>query len=178
MLSTLRDRPWLVVVRRVTVQDAYSEVSTESCVAAVLLAGVRLFYCTVEGETDTVVWDLSHFQWRHLCCTPSSAERCRREPAAPPLASSCSCCGSVVVEALAGLLEVAVAPLCGREARLGQVLPVEGAAAQLLPLGLAPGLLHRHQVEVAGCRKAPGRQAPGQVPPHRHRPADTQGLIH
>lgn len=56
---------------------------------------------------------------------------------------------SVVVEALAGLLEVAVAPLCRGEPRLGQVLPVEGAATQLLPLGLGPGPLDGQKLDAA-----------------------------
>ena len=56
----------------------------------------------------------------------------------------------VVVETLAGLLEVAVALLCRGESRLGQVLPVERATAQLLPLGLGPGPLDSQQLDVAG----------------------------
>lgn len=48
---------------------------------------------------------------------------------------------SVVVEALAGLLEVAVAFLCWGEPCLGQVLPVESAAAQLLTFSMGPGSL-------------------------------------
>lgn len=95
-------------------------------------------------------WDTpSHRQFRHSC--------------------------SVVVEALAGLLEVAVASLCRGESHLSQVLPVEGAAAQLLPLDLGPGPLDGEQLEVARQRDSPGSQTPGYVPPHCHRPGQTQG---
>lgn len=67
---------------------------------------------------------------------------------------------SVVVEALAGLLEEAVALLCRGEAQLGQVLPVQGAAAQLLALGLAPGPLDGQQLHVAGQGDPPRSQTP------------------
>lgn len=77
---------------------------------------------------------------------------------------------SVVVEALAGLLEVAVAPVRRGEARLGQVVPAEGAAAQLLALGLAPGPLDGQQVDVAGEGDSPRSQAPGQAQLDLHRP--------
>ena len=84
---------------------------------------------------------------------------------------------SVVVEALAGLLEVAVASLSRGESHLGQVLPVEGAAAQLLALGLGPGPLDGQQLDVAGQRDPPGGQTPGDVSPHGHRPGHTQGKV-
>ena len=64
----------------------------------------------------------------------------------PPPPLSCL----VVAEALAGLLEVSVALLCGGEAHLGEVLPVEASAAQLRPLSLGAGPLHSQQLEVAG----------------------------
>lgn len=75
---------------------------------------------------------------------------------------------SVVAEALAGLLEVAVAFLSRREMHLSQVLPVEGAAAQLLPLNLGPGSLDSQQLDLAGQRDSPGSQTPGYVSPHCH----------
>lgn len=56
----------------------------------------------------------------------------------------------VIVKTLAGLLEVAVASLCRRESRLSHVLPVEGAASQLLTLGLGPRPLDGQQLDVAG----------------------------
>lgn len=68
---------------------------------------------------------------------------------------------SVVVEALAGLLEVAVALLSRGEPGLSQVLPVEGAAAQSLALSLDPGPLDRQQVDVAAKRDPPSSQTPG-----------------
>lgn len=92
-------------------------------------------------------------------------------PSFKQLRPSCS----VAVEALAGLLEVAVASLCRGESHFGQVLPVEGAAAQLLPLGLGPGPLDGQQLDVAGQGDSPGCQTPGYMPPHCHWPRQTQG---
>lgn len=80
---------------------------------------------------------------------------------------------SVVVKALAGLLEVAVAFLCQGESRLSQVLPVEDAAAQLFALSLGPRPLDSQQLDVAGQRDSPGSQVPGDVPPHCHWPEQT-----
>lgn len=84
----------------------------------------------------------------------------------------CSCL--VIVKALAGLLEVAVASLCRGESCLSQVLPVEGAASQLLALSLGPRPLDSQQLDVAGQGDSPGGQTPGDVPPHRHRPEQIQ----
>lgn len=81
---------------------------------------------------------------------------------------------SVVVQALAGLLEVAVALLRWGESWLSEVLPVEGAAAQLLPLSLGPGSLDSQQLDVAGQRDSPGSQMPRYVLPHCHWPGQTQ----
>lgn len=67
-----------------------------------------------------------------------------------PLACTSIHSSLVVVETLAGLLEVAVAFLCRGESGLSQVLPVECAAAQLLPLSLGPGPLDSQQLDVAG----------------------------
>lgn len=78
--------------------------------------------------------------------------------------------GSVVVQALAGLLEVAVAPVCPREAGPGQVLPLKGAAAQPLALRLGPGPLDAPQVDVARQRDAPRAGTPGHEPRARRRP--------
>lgn len=64
----------------------------------------------------------------------------------------CTCTSitcSVVVQTLARLLEVPIAPICQREACFCQVLPVDGAAAQLLALRLVPGSLNGQQVDVA-----------------------------
>lgn len=55
---------------------------------------------------------------------------------------------SVVVHVLARALQVTVAFVSRGEPCLDQVLPVENAAAQLLPLCLAPGPLSRQQVDV------------------------------
>lgn len=77
----------------------------------------------------------------------------------PATCRSITC--SVVVQTLAGLLGVAVAPVCTREPGLGQVLPVEGPAAQLLALGLAPGPLKSQQVDVARWRNPPDSWMPG-----------------
>lgn len=82
---------------------------------------------------------------------------------------------SVVVEALAGLLEVAIAFLCWVEPCLSQVLPVEGIAAQLLSFGLGPGPLDSQQLDVAWQRNSPCSQTPGYMPPHCHWPGQTQG---
>lgn len=84
---------------------------------------------------------------------------------------------SVVVEALAGLLEVAEASLCRGEPHLSQVLPVEGTAAQLLALSLGLQPLDRQQLDVAGKRDSPGSQTPGDVPPHRPGPEQTQEKV-
>lgn len=81
---------------------------------------------------------------------------------------------SVVVETLAGLLEVSVAPLCGAEACLGEVLPAKGAAAQLPAFGTTPGTLRRRQLDVERQREPPGSEMPGYVPPYHHKPGETQ----
>lgn len=81
--------------------------------------------------------------------------------------------GSVVVEALAGLLEVTVTFLRWGESQLGQVLPVQGAAAQLSALSLGPSPLDIQQLDVAGKGDSPGSQVPRYVLPHCHRPGHT-----
>lgn len=88
---------------------------------------------------------------------------------------------SVVVEALAGLLEVAIALLCWVEPCLSQVLPVEGTAAQFLSFDLGPSLLDGQQLDVARQRDSPCSQTPGYMPPHCHWPGQTAGgemIIH
>lgn len=75
---------------------------------------------------------------------------------------------SVVVEALAGLFEVAIPFLCWGESQLSQVLPVEGAAAQPFLLSLGPNPLNRQQLEITGQRESPGSQMPRYVLPHCH----------
>lgn len=61
-----------------------------------------------------------------------------------PKAHHPSC--SVVVEALAGLIEVIVALICRGEPCLSQILPMDGAAAQLLAYSLGPGPLDSQQM--------------------------------
>lgn len=85
---------------------------------------------------------------------------------------------SVVVEALAGLLEVSVAFLCRGESHLSQVVPVEGAAAQLPLLSLGPGPLDSQQLDVAGQRDSPGSQTPRYVRHYCHRPGQTQEMYY
>lgn len=81
---------------------------------------------------------------------------------------------SVVVEALAGLLEVAVAFLRRGESRLCQILPVEGAATQLLSFILDPGSLDSQQVDIARQGNSPSSEAPGQAQFDFHRPRQVQ----
>lgn len=82
---------------------------------------------------------------------------------------------SVVVEALAGLLEVTIAFLCWVEPCLSQILPVEGTAAQPLSFGLGPGPLDSQQLDVAWQRNSPCSQTPRYMSPHCHWPGQTQG---
>lgn len=88
--------------------------------------------------------------------------------------SLCRPSRSVVVEALAGLLKVAVAFLCCGEPRLCQILPVEGAATQLLSLALGPGPLDGQQVDIARQGNSPSGEAPGQAQLDIHRPGQVQ----
>lgn len=81
---------------------------------------------------------------------------------------------SVVVQTLAGLLEVAVTFVSQGVLHSSQVLPVEGAAAQFLPFSLSPGSLHSQQLDIARQRDSPGSKTPGYVPPHSHRPGQTK----
>lgn len=88
---------------------------------------------------------------------------------------SCTCTSahppcSVVVETLAGLLEVGVAPVGQGAPDLGQVLPVKGPPAQLLALPLAPGPLDGQRVEAAGSRNSPHSWMPGREAPSCPRP--------
>lgn len=89
--------------------------------------------------------------------------------------SLCRPSRSVVVETLAGLLKVAVTFLCCREPRLCQILPVEGAATQLLSLALGPGPLDGQQVDVARQGNSPSGEAPGQAELDIHRPGQVEG---
>lgn len=130
---------------------------------------VNLTELTVWGET--MAKNLSNSESRHCAAHLGYVVEATWNA---PSHRQVSC--SVVVEALAGLLEVAVASLCRGESHLGQVLPVEDAAAQLLLLILGPaGPLNSQQLDVAGQRDSPGSQTPGYVPPHRHWPGQTQG---
>lgn len=104
-----------------------------------------------------------------------SKQRC----STPTLNAASSLCslfllGSVVVEAVAWLLKVAVALLRRREARLRQVVPAEGAAAQLLSLALGLGSLDGHQVDVARQGNSPSGEAPGQAQFDLNRPGRAQ----
>lgn len=81
---------------------------------------------------------------------------------------------SVVAEALAGLLKVAVALLRRREPRLCQILPVEGAATQLLSFSLDSGPLDGQQVDIARQGNSPSSEAPGQAEFDFHRPGQVQ----
>lgn len=74
---------------------------------------------------------------------------------------------SVAVEALGGLLEVAVAAVSCGEAGVGQVLPVEGAAGQFPAVCMSSGPLRRQEEGQGG---APRCQTPRNVTPDRHRP--------
>lgn len=55
---------------------------------------------------------------------------------------------------------MSVAFVGGREARLRQVLPVEGAAARLAALPLFPASLEGEQPDVTHEGNAPGGQTP------------------
>lgn len=123
--------------------------------------------CALTAWGETVVENLSNLESRHCAALFAMVEATWHTPSHKQFHHS-----SVVVEALAGLLEVAVAFLCWGEPGLNQVLPVEGPAAQLLPLSLGPGCMFR--LDVAGQRDSPGCQTPGQMQPHRHWPGQTQ----
>lgn len=104
-----------------------------------------------------------------------SKQCCRTLNAASSLCPfSFSSLRSVVVEALAGLLEVAVALLRRREARPRHILPVEGAATQPLSLSLDLGSLDGQQVDVARQGNSPGSEAPGEAELDFHRPGQVQ----
>lgn len=89
--------------------------------------------------------NLSSLESRYCAARLATVEATLDTPLHTYLHPSCS----VVVEALAGLLEVAVAFLCRVEPCLSQVLPVECAAAQLLSFRLGPGPLGGQQLDVA-----------------------------
>lgn len=91
----------------------------------------------------------------------------------PPCCAVFGFC-SVVVETLARLLKVAVAFLSCGEPRLCQILPVEGAATQLLSFSLDPGSLDGQQVDVARQGNSPSSEAPGQAQFNFHRPGQVQ----
>lgn len=84
---------------------------------------------------------------------------------------------SVVVETLAGLLEVAITSLCLAEPQLAQVLPLEEATAQLLPLRLGAGPLGSQQLDVAGKRDSPSSQVPRYMPCDCYGSGHTQGRV-
>ena len=73
---------------------------------------------------------------------------------------------------MARLFEVAIASLSRREARLGQVLPVEGTPGQLLVPREGPCSVEGQAVDMARERGAPGRQPPGHMLLDGHRPAE------
>lgn len=145
---------------RVTVQVAFIQIPTKTCAAVVHLVDVGSFYCAGSGEShvlcmvsgyaevtmwgETMVENLSISEWRHC------AAHCAVVEATWDTPSHKHPSRLVVVQALAGLLEVAVAFVYRGESCLSQVLPVEGAAAQLLALGLGPGPLDSQQMDVAG----------------------------
>lgn len=89
--------------------------------------------------------NLSSLESRYCAARLAMVEATWDTPPHTYLHPSCS----VVVEARAGLLEVAGAFLCRGEPCLSQVLPVESAAAQLLSFSLGPGPLDGHQLDVA-----------------------------